>query len=192
MSLLSRLRLPRPPSILLHAPTLPPPPLRSALAPAALPAPLLLRALSASPAAPPHPGAPARIPVPRDRVRTSFSRSSGAGGQNVNVVATKAELRFRLDEADWLPDDVRLRLAEHNARCVTREGEFLLTSQVHRTQARNLEEAFAKLQAMVDAAAVAPKERELRTDLTDHAKQQRVRQKKARSDVKARRRGSDE
>jgi len=74
-----------------------------------------------------------RISVPRERVRVSFSRSSGAGGQNVNKVNTKAELRFDLSEAGWLPDDVRRRLTEQNPARVNARAEFFLASDVHRT-----------------------------------------------------------
>jgi protein subunit release factor B len=57
------------------------------------------------------PGAP-RVVLPRTRLTASFSRSSGAGGQNVNKVNTKADVRFKLTEADWIHEDVRVRLRE--------------------------------------------------------------------------------
>ncbi|KAJ1548295.1 plasma membrane H+-ATPase [Cladochytrium tenue] len=50
--------------------------------------------------------------IPRDRLEFSFSRSSGPGGQNVNKVNTKAEVRFKVYDADWMPEEVRRRLAE--------------------------------------------------------------------------------
>lgn len=73
------------------------------------------------------------VPVPRDKIETNFSRSSGAGGQNVNKVNTKAELRFVIDEADWLPPPVRDRLRGANPAHVTKAGEFIVVSQRHRT-----------------------------------------------------------
>jgi len=111
------------------------------------------------------------------------------GGQNVNKVNTKAELRFRVADADWLPEDVRLRLAAAERSRVNREGEFIVASERHRTQHANLLDAIAKLQAMVDDAAVPPKERRMRTGLAESTKRERVRVKRHRSEVKSRRKG---
>lgn len=48
-----------------------------------------------------------KIYIPESYLEINHSRSSGPGGQNVNKVNTKVELRFKLDAADWLPDDIR-------------------------------------------------------------------------------------
>ncbi|GCB81355.1 hypothetical protein scyTo_0023139, partial [Scyliorhinus torazame] len=45
--------------------------------------------------------------IPADRLTVTYCRSSGPGGQNVNKVNTKAEVRFHVATADWLPEDVR-------------------------------------------------------------------------------------
>ncbi len=71
--------------------------------------------------------------VPREKLQVHFSRSSGAGGQNVNKVNTKAEIRFVIESADWLPAEVRKRLASMNRSNVTKAGEFFVISQRHRT-----------------------------------------------------------
>lgn len=78
-------------------------------------------------------GTPVRIP--QDAVSISFARSSGAGGQNVNKVNTKAELRFNLQDArgTWLPSDVADRLATMYDKHTTKAGEFFVSSEQHRT-----------------------------------------------------------
>jgi protein subunit release factor B len=132
---------------------------------------------------------PVRVPVPRTRLSVSFARSSGSGGQNVNKVNTKAELRFCAYSASWLPAEVRDRLLRANPARVNAKGEFFVTSERHRTQKQNIEDALAKLQDLVDIACVAPKERKIRTGLSKETKRQRVEMKRRRSDVKSRRRG---
>ena len=125
--------------------------------------------------------------MPRDRVTATFSRSSGAGGQNVNKVSTKAELRFVVDDAEWLDEHTRGRLKALHAGFVTKEGELVITSQRHRTQESNLEDAFAKLTRMVAAAAVVPKLRSQRSGLSELAKAEWREEKRRHGEVKARR-----
>lgn len=111
------------------------------------------------------------------------------GGQNVNKLNTKAQLRFHVDSADWMDEEVRARLHVQAASFMTKDGDLIITSQEHRTQGQNLEEAFAKLRELVVRAAEIPVVRELVTDLGEHAKENRREVKRHRSEVKARRRG---
>ena len=90
------------------------------------------------------------IDVPFNKIQTTFSRSSGAGGQNVNKLNTKAELRFNIYTADWLPSEIKERIKELYPNKINLEGEFFLTSQEHRTQEMNLKEAKKKLQEILD------------------------------------------
>ena len=69
------------------------------------------------------------IKVPLNKLDLSFSRSSGPGGQNVNKVNTKADIRFKIDSADWIPDDVKQRLHELYGSYINKEGYLILVSQ---------------------------------------------------------------
>lgn len=130
------------------------------------------------------------VVIPRNKVEATFTRSSGAGGQNVNKVNSRAQLRLRLATADWLDDHTRARLRTLNPGAVTKEGDLLVTSQRYRTQEANLEDGMEKLRAMVLAAAQVPAVRELDTSLSDRAKVARTEDKRRRASVKASRRGS--
>lgn len=165
-------------------------PTSSPFAPFALPARALSLGATSGGTPPAVVRAGATHPVlPRDRLTFSFSRSSGAGGQNVNKVNTKAEVRFVLADAAWMDADVRERFAEQCGACVNAEGEVFVTSQKHRTQEANLEDALVKLTHMVRKAAAVPKVRQLRTGLSELTKDKNRDDKRHRSGVKSFRRG---
>jgi protein subunit release factor B len=129
------------------------------------------------------------IVIPRSAISTSFSRSGGAGGQNVNKVNTKAEIRFSLPSARWLEEEVKGRIRELYPAYVNAEDEVFITSQVHRSQEGNLEECFEKLARMLRKSATAPKVRQIRTGLSELTKSERREDKRHRSAVKERRKG---
>lgn len=130
------------------------------------------------------------IVVPRSRLTIRAVTAGGPGGQNVNKVATKVELRFRIDEADWIPREVLQRfLASHQGN-VTVDGEFLLTSSIHRTRRGNEEAAFERLAAWLADAEVAPKSRK-KTKPTRSSKTRRLDGKRKESAKKSVRRQKD-
>ncbi len=87
--------------------------------------------------------------VPREECRFSFSRSSGAGGQNVNKVNSKATLHWDLKTTS-LPVDVVARFRERYAGFITQEGEVQITGQEMRNQKDNVEACFERLERMLE------------------------------------------
>lgn len=125
--------------------------------------------------------------VPREKLEIGFSRSSGPGGQNVNKVSTRAEIRFHLGGADWLPAAVRKRLAVLYPRRLNRDGEFIVVSSRYRSQGRNLDDCIEKLEGFIEKAAKPPRRR-VPTRKTRASNQRRLDKKKRRGQVKSRRR----
>ncbi len=103
------------------------------------------------------PSAP--IIIPKEKLTIRFSRSGGPGGQNVNKVETKVELRFVVSEADWIPESIRSRLVALCSDTLTKGGELILASSRHRTQGQNLEECLRKLSALLEKASRRPQRR---------------------------------
>jgi ribosome-associated protein len=132
-------------------------------------------------------GEPIRIArgvhVPAAALEWRAVRSSGPGGQNVNKVASKVELRVDLGAVGGLDPGGRARLRALAANRLDADGRLLVTSQRTRDQLRNLEDARTKVQKLVERAMRAPRPRRL-TQPSRGAVERRLRQKRARSSVK--------
>jgi ribosome-associated protein len=126
---------------------------------------------------------PERLRVPARELEITFARSSGAGGQNVNKVNTKAVLRWPVSTSRAIPADVRARFVERFATRITTAGDLLLSSDRHRDQGRNVADCLAKLDAMLEAVATPPRPRR-RTRPTRGSVERRLEEKRAQSEKK--------
>ena len=101
----------------------------------------------------------ATIAIPDSELYESFILSSGAGGQNVNKVASAVQLRFDVLHSPSLPDEVRVRLLRLGGHRLSKEGVLIVTARESRDQVRNRETAREKLAELIRAAAFVPKKR---------------------------------
>src|ERR1700733_9921566 len=92
-------------------------------------------------------------------ISETFIRASGPGGQNVNKVASAAQLRFDARNSRSLPDPVKARLLRLAGSRLTTEGVIVITARRFRSQERNREDALDRLVALIRRAAEPPKPR---------------------------------
>lgn len=113
-----------------------------------------------------------------------FVRASGPGGQNVNKVASAVELRFDVANSAALPDALRARLLARRDRRLTADGVLVIQASRFRDQAKNREDARARLVELIRAAQRVPKKR-VATKPTRASKERRISEKKNRAGIKS-------
>ncbi len=125
----------------------------------------------------------AHLVIPEAELRWTAVRASGPGGQNVNKVSSKVDLRFEFEECDALSDELKARLRARAAPRLDAEGRIQITSQLTRNQADNLADAREKLSQLLLAAMTVPKARR-KTKVSRAKKAKRVAQKRVHAEKK--------
>ena len=119
----------------------------------------------------------ASLVLPDDEWSVHFARSSGPGGQNVNKVSTKCELRFAFARSRVLDAGAKARLRARYPSHVTEAGEFLVTSDRTRSQLQNRADAEHRLDEMLRSVLTPPKPRK-KTRVPKGERRRRVEQKR--------------
>ncbi len=122
-------------------------------------------------------------------LQIDFIRASGPGGQNVNKVATAAQLRFDV-RVSSLPEKVKERLIRLAGKRLTSEGILVIEAKRFRTQEQNREDAIQRFVELVRQSLIEPKKRK-KTKPTRAAKEERLKEKKRRADIKRIRQSRD-
>lgn len=99
------------------------------------------------------------LPNIKSELRFQTSRSSGAGGQHVNKVETKVEVRFDIRNSQLLPDEIKITLTKRLAAKISSDGILSITAQASRSQLKNKELAVKKMFKLLRKALQEPKMR---------------------------------
>jgi ribosome-associated protein len=128
-----------------------------------------------------------RLTIPAGELEMSFARSGGSGGQNVNKVSSKVDLRWNPETSGALTSDDRTQLLDRLKNRLTTDGYLIVTSQLTRDQIKNRDDAMDKLKLIVSAALHREKPRKP-TKVSKGAKKRRVADKRRHSEKKSNRR----
>jgi ribosome-associated protein len=131
-----------------------------------------------------------RLTIPAGELSMAFARSGGPGGQNVNKVSSKVELRWNPATSTALTHDDRALLLERLRSRLTTDGTLIVTSSLTRDQLKNRDDAQSKLILIVRSALHRDKPRR-ETKPTRSSKRRRVADKRHRGEIKRNRRSDD-
>ncbi|HSG59007.1 MAG TPA: alternative ribosome rescue aminoacyl-tRNA hydrolase ArfB [Woeseiaceae bacterium] len=123
------------------------------------------------------------IVIPGAELELHSIRSQGAGGQNVNKVASAIHLRFDIGQSASLPERIKARLMALEDRRITADGVLVIKSQEHRNRERNRRAALDRLRELVQSVLAEPEPRK-KTAPSRRARQERVDAKRRRGELK--------
>ena len=118
------------------------------------------------------------------------SRSSGAGGQHVNKVSSRVELRFDVAGSSWLTDSQKIRIQEKLASRITSQGELIVVSEKSRSQHQNKEDCIERFLELLNQA-LKPEKKRVPTRPSKTSRLKRLEKKKQHSLKKDQRRKPD-
>jgi ribosome-associated protein len=119
------------------------------------------------------------------------SRSSGPGGQNVNKVSTKIELRFDVNSSQLLSDGEKVLVNAKLANKISNEGILIIVAQTDRSQLKNKEDAIKKFYILIEKA-IAPVKKRKPTKPSKAAKEKRLVKKRIIAEKKVLRKGVEQ
>ena len=124
------------------------------------------------------------LKIPESELKFSFSRSSGAGGQNVNKVETKVTARWDFQKSPFITNEQKEQIEKKLKNRLHKNGELAVSSQSERSQNQNLKSAVEILNRLAEAALkVVPKRK--KTKVSRSAKERRLQNKKMKSEKKS-------
>ncbi|KAK7870572.1 hypothetical protein R5R35_009081 [Gryllus longicercus] len=87
--------------------------------------------------------------IPVDQLQITFSRSGGPGGQNVNKVNTKVDVRFHVETANWINNDLKKKIFLEHKTKINKDGFLVVRSEKTRSQQLNLADALERIRTMI-------------------------------------------
>ncbi|XP_043286876.1 peptidyl-tRNA hydrolase ICT1, mitochondrial [Venturia canescens] len=134
--------------------------------------------------------------IPMDQLDVTYSKAGGPGGQHINKTNTKVDLRFNVQNATWLDNELKPKLMLQEKNRINKEGYLIIKSDLTRSQNLNLADALERLRTMIRKAAqpeptISPETVEMLRKRHLKAVRERLSIKRARSQIKRDRQAND-